>query len=125
MVKLVRELERMEPSFVHQLYFSHLLINSNKREMTALTGELGLDARLMPENLLVKSPSGDIAYPFGLHDVMVGPEGPILFIYRGKANKGEEWNILITVGEPDPLPEWVENMEKLISNKGKINGTSI
>lgn len=118
MVKLVREMERMESSFVLKLYHAQVLINNNKREMTALTGELGLDSRSMPEHITVQSPSGEMLHNFKLHDVMVGPEGPALFEYRGQIDK-EDWKLLISVAEPDPLPEWVDEMEKAMRGPRK------
>ena len=118
MVKLVRELERMEDNFVLKLYHAQVLISNTRREMTALTGELGLDSRSMPEQITVQSPSGEIINSFKLHDVNVGPEGPQLFIYRGQIDK-EEWNLIISVAEPDPLPEWVEDMEKMMRGPKK------
>jgi hypothetical protein len=118
MVKLVREMERMESNFVLTLYFAQVLISNTRREMTALTGELGLDARSMPEHITVRNPSGDIHNNFKLHDVNVGPQGPQIFIYRGKIDN-EEWELIISVGEPDPLPEWVDEMERFMKGPKK------
>jgi hypothetical protein len=118
LVKLVRELERMEPAFVLTLYFAQVTINTPKRELTGITGELELDSRSMPENIVVRSPSGDQMHSFRLHDVTVGPEGPILFEYLGKLDK-EEWKLLISVADPDPLPEWVEQMENALGAKNR------
>jgi hypothetical protein len=94
--------------------------------MSALTGELELDPRSMPNNITVRNPSGDLMHNFTLHDVTVGPEGPILFIYKGQitsVHKGvtstKEWQLLITVAEPDPLPQIVEEMESIMMQKKK------
>jgi len=125
MVKIVRELQRMEPGFVYTIYYANVLINNNRREMEATTGELDLEARSMPEAILVRSPSGETTDLFKLHDVNVGPEGPQLFIYktihksieRGVA-KEAEWTLIISVADKEEMMSMEEAMTMMSGQAG-------
>lgn len=129
MVKLVRELERMEEGFVFVIYFSQVILSTERAEMEAVTGDLGLDSRSMPNNIVVRSPSGDMMYPFVFHDTVFGSDGPTpfvnKFIYKGmieKIYRGErsvrEWTLIITEGDPNPIPTLEEALDMMSGQKG-------
>lgn len=103
MVKIVRAMERMEPDFVYTIYFAQVLLNNNRAEAEATTGELDLDPRRMPPAILIRSPDGQTTMLFQLADVNGNADGPQLFIYKEvqKDPKKRQWKLIISVADKE------------------------
>lgn len=121
-VKLIRTMERMEPSFVHKLYFANVTTLSHEKTMSAVTGDLELDPDKMPTYINVYPPDERYSIDFMLADV-VKNEGKIeAFIYKNLQKEHDGWKLIITVGPAYEMPGWVEDMGNLLTGKGKSKG---
>lgn len=121
LVKFTRENEKLEPSFTFITYFARVSLSNARKELTALTGELDLDPRFMPRSIVVRSPEGDEESKmyFTMHETVTFEGLPSAFIYNSSQEKNKLWKLIITVGEPDALPEWAEDLNKMLTQKGR------
>ena len=109
MVKLVREMEKMEQAVILKLYFNQITIDNSMKMMKGLSGPLGLDPMAMPDEILITNPREDIFFPFKLAEVYA-PEGRVTcYLYKGTVD-GVDWIFYVEVAEEEELPQWAKDM---------------
>ena len=109
LVKMVRELERLEKTAVVEIYYIKVTVDNSMRMIKGLTGVLNLDPRSMPDNIVIRSPSNEPRHLFSIKEVYTHEGIASSFIYTSTIN-GVEWQLIIEVGEEEELPQWAKDM---------------